>query len=129
MFCSQSIEDSAHLFFFCPFSQGVWAAVFRWLGKTLPTNIVGWNNFLLFGELVKTKKGARVSHLIWLATTWNLWKLRNNVLFNDALPDASSLVDDIKAFSWVWFKGHRCRNCCILFSKWCIDALAYFQSL
>jgi hypothetical protein len=99
------------------------------LGKTLPTNLEGRNHFSSFGELVKTKKGARVSHLIWLATTWNLWKLRNNVLFNGALPDASSLVDDIKDFSWVWFKGRCGRNCCILFSSWCIDHLACFQSL
>jgi hypothetical protein len=55
----------------------------------------------LFGDLIKLKGDERVCHLIWLATTWNIWTLRNNVIFNGVVLDASSLLDDIKAFSWM----------------------------
>jgi hypothetical protein len=73
--------------------------------KELPNRYRRMKSFFLFDDLVKLKKGGRVSHRIWLTTTWNLWKLRNNVIFNGVIPDASSLLDDIKAISWMWFKG------------------------
>jgi hypothetical protein len=83
----------------------------------------------LFDDLVKLKKGGRVSHRIWLTTTWNLWKLRNNVIFNSVIPDASSLLDDIKAISWMWFKGWCGRNSYIPFSSWCINHMACLWSI
>jgi hypothetical protein len=57
----------------------------------------GWNHFLLFGNAVKTRKGMKGNHLIWLTTTWYIWKLRNNILFRGMVSDSSALVDDIKA--------------------------------
>jgi hypothetical protein len=43
--------------------------MYRWVGKSLPTGVEGWNHFLLFDDIIKTKKGGRIKHLIWLATT------------------------------------------------------------
>jgi hypothetical protein len=63
-----------------------------------PEGVEGWNHFSLYGNLFKNKKGGHTNHLIWLATTWNIWKLRNNVIFNGVIPKASSLVEDIKTF-------------------------------
>jgi hypothetical protein len=60
-------------------------------------------------------------------TTWNIWKLRNNVIFNGTLPVVLSIVDDIKVSSWIWFSNRFGRKSCILFSSWCIDPLACFQ--
>jgi hypothetical protein len=128
VFCSATVEDYAHLFFFCPFSTAVWVAVSRWIGKPIPIGEEGWKHFIKFGECVKTKKGGRVRHLIWLATTWNIWKLRNNVIFNGSPLNASSILDDIKTFSWAWFTGRAGRKSCIPFSSWCIDPMACFQS-
>jgi hypothetical protein len=110
IFCSHQIEDSDHLFFSCLFCKGVWEAFSRWIGKRIPTGVEGWNHFLLFGDLVKAKKIARVSYLIWLPTTWNIWKLRNNVIFNGSTPDGSSLLDDIKTTFWIWFTRRHGRN-------------------
>jgi hypothetical protein len=82
VFCSLDTEDSDHLFFSCSFSKGVWASIFSWVGKANITEAVGWEHFLLLGDLVNLKKdGGRVSRLIWLATTWSMWKHRNNVIF------------------------------------------------
>jgi hypothetical protein len=52
IFCLQNEEEKNHLFFSCPFSRGIWAAVYNWIGKSIPVGAVGWHNFLLFGDLV-----------------------------------------------------------------------------
>jgi hypothetical protein len=72
VFCFQYVEDCAHLFFHCLFSNGVWFSVFKWLGKSLPTGIDRSNYFLLFADMCKSKDDGRVCNLIWLATTWNI---------------------------------------------------------
>jgi hypothetical protein len=64
VFCFQQVEDGAHLFFMCPFSKRVWNNVFKWLGKTLQTEVEGSNHFLLFGELFKVKDKGRVCRLV-----------------------------------------------------------------
>jgi hypothetical protein len=106
VFCALNVEDSGHLFFSCQFSIGIWTAVSNWLGKAMPTGVECCTHFCMFGNLIRLKKeGGRVSRLIWLATTWSLWKHRNDVLFNGATPDASILVNIIKTTSWIWFSG------------------------
>jgi hypothetical protein len=98
----------------------VWEAVFHWLGRRISTY------FLSFGNLFKSKKGGRINHLIWLATYWNNWKHRNNViLFNGITPNASTLLEDIKIFSWLWFSGRHARNSSIPFSNWCNNPLSF----
>jgi hypothetical protein len=103
IFCSLSEEDCDHLFFLCPFSKEIWAAISRWLGKNTPTGVDRWTHFLLFGDLVRLKKGGgRVTRLIWLATMWSIWKHRNEVIFKGANPDATILLNDIKSVFWLW---------------------------
>ncbi|MCH81357.1 ribonuclease H protein [Trifolium medium] len=127
-FCVLVHEDCAHLFFRCPFSKKVWQAVYNWIGKSLSADVTGWHHFMLFGDLLKGKKRERYSHLIWLATTWHLWKHRNNVVFNGVIPAASSLMDDIKATSWMWVSGRLGHRVCFSFLNWCIDPIGCLQS-
>jgi hypothetical protein len=102
IFYLSHVEDRGHLFFSCSFSKGIWEAFYNWLGKSFSTGVEGWNNYSRFGDLVKVKKGGgRVSHLICLATSWSILKLRNNVIFTSVLPDASILLNDIKYFAWL----------------------------
>jgi hypothetical protein len=125
VFCPQHIEDCAHIFYHCSFSKAVWEAVFNWIGKSVITDTDGWNHFSLFGTLFNFQKGGRTNHLLWLATTWNIWNLRNNVVFKGVIPNASTLLNDIKSFLWRWFSGRFARNSCIPFSDWCQDPMSF----
>jgi hypothetical protein len=118
VFCSLSHEDCAHLFYRCSFVVTVWEAVFNWYGKGLPTGAEGWNHFILFGDMIHSEKYERFKHLIWLAITWCLWKLRNNVIFNGANMSISSLLNDIKVISWTWVSGRHSIQSCNAFSLW-----------
>ncbi|GAU23394.1 hypothetical protein TSUD_334420 [Trifolium subterraneum] len=82
--------------------------VFGWrlLLEKLPTRAAlaskgGWKHFLHYGSLVKNKKGMKVRHLIWLATTWCLWRMKNNILFRDENADFAVVFDQIKFISWL----------------------------
>jgi hypothetical protein len=128
-FCSLNSEDIGHLFFSCQFSVGIWNDISNWIGKVIPTGVDYCTHFLLFGDLVRLKKGSgRVSRLIWLATTWYIWKLRNDVIFNGVIPDASNLVNNIKTISWLWFSGRFGRKANVSFLNWCIDPLGCLAS-
>jgi hypothetical protein len=85
------------------------------VGKSLPVGEVGWNHFMLFGDLFKVKDDGRVRYLIWLATTWNIWKHRNNIVFNGVLSEAKLVIDEIKISSWAWFSNRYGRKSCIPF--------------
>jgi hypothetical protein len=126
--CSLHVEDIGHLFFSCQFNSGIWNAIASWIGKSIPTGVDGCTHFLMFGNLVSLKKGGRVSRLIWLATTWSIWKLRNDVIFKGVTPDAVNLVNDIKTISWLWFSGRSGRKTNLSFLNWCIDPLGCFAS-
>jgi hypothetical protein len=129
VFCSLPVEDTAHLFFSCTFSQGVWDDILNWLGKDFLVGSEGWHHFMLFGDLFRIKDAGRVRYLIWLAVTWNIWRLRNEVIFQGGAPDASSLIDNIKGSCWLWFSSRFGRKACIPFSSWCIDPMSCFQNV
>jgi hypothetical protein len=128
-FCFHQTEDSSHLFFHCPFATNVWEAIFNWIGQHINPLQVGWNHFQAFGALVKCKNGNRVRHLIWLATTWCIWKLRNQIVFKGAAPNIPQLVDEIKYFSWSWFRGRSGRKTFTSFYEWCVAPLICFQNI
>ncbi|CAJ2672610.1 uncharacterized protein LOC123895689 [Trifolium pratense] len=92
--------------------------------KTLPLGAAGIDHFMAFGELFNVKDKWRIRHLVWLATTWNLWKVRNNVIFNGGIMDESALLEEIKLTSWLWFSRRFGRKACIHFSSWCLDPLS-----
>jgi hypothetical protein len=129
VFCFQVSEDCSHLFFHCHFSMCIWENVFSWMGYHGISSLEGWNHFNSFGNTVKSKNSSRVSHLIWLATTWCLWKHRNDVIFNGVVPNVPSLLDNIKAHSWNWFSGRSGRQSLLSFSDWCEHPIACFQSI
>jgi hypothetical protein len=73
----------------------VWNVVSTWIEKNLSLVVDGWNHFVAFGDLFNLKDDGQMCHLIWLATTWNIWKHINNVIFNGILSDAKFLIDEI----------------------------------
>ncbi|CAJ2651419.1 unnamed protein product [Trifolium pratense] len=128
VFCFQQAEDENHLFFSCPFSKGVWNKVLSWLGTSLQTGVEGRDHFLLFGDLFKMKDKGRVRYLVWLATTWNIWNLRNKVIFKGNIPDVSSLLETIKLHSWLWFTSRYRHRSCTPFPFWCLNPMSCILS-
>ncbi|PNX66256.1 ribonuclease H [Trifolium pratense] len=79
VFCFQAVENCHHLFFSCDKVIELWKQVFLWMGVEASLQVGGRQHFMLFGSLVKSKKGA--------------------------FADFSGLLDQIKFISWLWFSG------------------------
>jgi len=43
--------------------------------------------------------------VLWFATVWEIWKERNNMLFNGKEFSILKVVDKIKSFSFMWLKA------------------------
>ena len=85
------------------------------------------NHFNLFDTTLKGATNKRSRHLIWLATTWCLWRHRNNIVFRGDSVNASSLVEQIKYITWFWLIGREKLNVNVAFSDWCKDPVPCFR--
>jgi hypothetical protein len=86
-------------------------------------------HFIHFGNIIKDKVHKRCPHIIWLATTWSLWRMQNNFLFQGGSVNLSLLLNQIKFMFWFWFTGRVCNNVDIEFLAWCNNLLACFQNM
>jgi len=62
-------------------------------------DIVGIEHFLQHGQQLKGKANQKTRFLIWLATVWNIWQLRNAIIFKGAVADFKNLKAKIQALS------------------------------
>jgi hypothetical protein len=104
----------------------IWNNVFRWLGASPIPFVDIHNHFSLFGDLLKGSNNKRYRQLIWLATTWSIWKKRNNVIFLGDFVNVSSLLDQIIYIAWFWFIGRGVFTTLVTFSDWCKNLLESF---
>jgi len=100
-----SVETTIHLFLHCPTFGSVWQYLLRWLGfsTALPLGVI--DHFNQFSSDNGTVKGRRaILQVICLATTWEIWKERNNRLFNGKQTSILQVVDKIKSLAFMWLK-------------------------
>jgi hypothetical protein len=81
--------------------QQVWQRVYAWMGTHISSREIGKQHFILFGNLFKSNKGKKIRHLIWLATTWSIWRMRNNIMFRGDIGNFTRLFDNIIKISWL----------------------------
>jgi len=101
-----SEETSDHLFLHCNIYGSIWYTIYRWLNlsSVLPFTVGDhFNQFPALGGLARTR--LSILQVIWFATSWEIWKERNNRIFNDKHCSILQLVDKIKSLSFVWLKA------------------------
>ena len=100
------IETSTHLFLHCTLFGSVWNHIFQWLGvvSVLPQDVTGFffYQFSLFGGVSKSRQS--ILQVIWFATIWEIWKERNNRIFNANDNSIMQVVDMIKLLTFKWLK-------------------------
>jgi len=100
------LETSSHLLLHCNLFGSVWNHILRWLGLSLvlPYDVAShYYQFSYIGGVAKSRRS--ILQVIWFVTVWEIWKERNNRIFNDKNCSISQLVDKIKSLTFMWLKG------------------------
>jgi len=82
--CVGGCGTSAHLFLHCNLFGSIWNHILRWLGVSavLPYDVANhFNQLSFFGGAAKSRRS--ILQVIWFATVWEIWKERNNKIFNE----------------------------------------------
>ena len=69
----------------------------------MPANVA--DHFIQFshiGGVAKTRRS--ILQVIWFAATWELWKERNNIIFNTIESSIMQVVGKIKSLTYRWLK-------------------------
>ena len=93
-----------HLLVGCPFSRVIWYEVISWIRSTAvppdgEDDFVDWWLQASHSTPRAMRKGT--SSLIML-TAWWIWKQRNAIIFDNATPSLSSLLDTIRSEARPW---------------------------
>jgi len=84
----------------------IWYHIYRWMGVStvIPFSIGDhFNQFTTDGGV--TKACRSILYVLWYATKWEIWKERNNKLFNDKECSIVHVVDKVKSLTFMWLKA------------------------
>ena len=115
--CDREVESAIHLFLHCEVAMKVWDRVMRWLGLnflTPPNLFILWENW---GGASNNKKVRKGFQTIWHSVVWNIWRARNDRIFNDKIGEVDALVEDIKVLAWRWWLDRSNSPAC-MFYEW-----------
>jgi hypothetical protein len=104
----------------------VWDRVMRWLGLNIltpPNQFILWENWDGASTNKKVRKGFRT---IWHSVVWNIWRARNDMIFNEKIGEVDALVDDIKVLAWRWWLGRSNSPAC-MFYEWILNPKECFM--
>jgi len=116
-FCRNSKEGASHLFFHCCKIQPIWWDTLSWLQikGVFPFSLK--QHFLQhFGVQLDGLRTNRWQYW-WLALTWSIWKLRNNIVFSNATFNANSLFEDTMFLLWSWLRSFE-KDFTVHFNQW-----------
>jgi hypothetical protein len=97
------IETTDHLFVGCCVFGTVWQLICKWLGISFVSPGSINDHFLQFIHLAGMPRSSHIYFkVIWLASTWAIWKDRNNRVFTNEVIDIHNILEKVKRNSFLW---------------------------
>jgi len=92
-------------FLLCNQFGKVWYLVHQWLGVYTADPLTLVDHFIQFGTSAGFPKSqCSFMHLIWFATSWVIWKERNDRLFRTKENSYVQLLENIRLLSYSWHR-------------------------
>lgn len=85
-------KSSNHVLFSCPVALLVWQAISIWLDRPMMYSSSARDHFVEFVDFERGKVKRKVDGLIWQATIWKIWKVRNELIFKDSSYNLDELM-------------------------------------
>ena len=98
--CRVEVESNNHLFFECIFAWLVWSRCFAWLGVQFVSHNDPLLNFSQFRLCNASALANEMWGVIWTTVVSELWKHRNNVIFNGGVVDGLEVVVLVQVKAW-----------------------------
>ncbi|XP_058764257.1 uncharacterized protein LOC131637673 [Vicia villosa] len=128
VFYSENQESVCHLLFSCSVSTLIWKNMVEWTGLDLISDPCIWRNFRIWGNGVRRYGiSRRKMGMIWAAVVWEIWKLRNNIIFNGGICNINDLSWNIKLSAWKWLSIGKIANTKCNFYEFSRNPLLYFK--
>jgi len=116
-FCQSKAESASHLFFLCHKVMPLWWEFSSWVKEPRVLHWRPMDNFIQHYSMSGLKDTNRRWKIGWIAATTSIWKLRNDIIFNNQPFVISKLVDNTIFLSWSWMRGWE-KDFTVPFHQW-----------
>ena len=123
--CGNGIETNFHVISECHVAKKVWNSICKWLDLDLPIHLPPVDFINYVGTMNKKKVVKDIVTTIIYAVWWELWKARNDSIFNPTKRRDMVLVDAIINFSFLWFR-YRSAKLPIAWDEWLKNPILCF---
>ncbi|XP_058741002.1 uncharacterized protein LOC131613339 [Vicia villosa] len=102
-FCGLLAETIDHLFLECVVATLVWKDMAEWIGwkevkfDSLKDSYMKWHRYCNLKKVRKGKEGV-----LWMAICWNMWLVRNGIVFRNDSWNINDIVWSSKILAWRW---------------------------
>ncbi|XP_058765341.1 uncharacterized protein LOC131638809 [Vicia villosa] len=128
IFCGYSLECRNHYFFSCLVVKNIWRKIVFWVGKGVIFEEECRSNFMEWRLHFHSKKVKdRKLGVVWLATTWILWLVRNGHCFRKEAWNVNNTVWNIKLLVRKWSFFGKITHPNYTFYEFSMDPLYYLS--
>ncbi|XP_058750747.1 uncharacterized protein LOC131623741 [Vicia villosa] len=128
VFCGLCLESCNYLFFSCLVVKNIWSEVAFWVGKgdtvddECLSNFTDWHLFFRSKKVKDRKLGV-----VWLATTWVIWTVKNGSCFRKEAWNVNNIVWNIKHLVWRWSFCGKITHPNYSFYEFCMDPMHFLS--
>jgi len=105
-FCRSTVEDTPHLFFQCSKIIPLWWETTSWVNISTVFPLHQRQHFAQ--HMIDGVKGICVSRwrVWWVALTWSVWQMRNNIIFSNGIFNGNKLMEDAIFLFLTWLRNY-----------------------
>ncbi|KAK9062745.1 hypothetical protein SSX86_019934 [Deinandra increscens subsp. villosa] len=117
VFCNEPMESGAHLFSNCSLIKNIWFKLKTWLSLDFDTSGSPFEVLAHLDSSMYSKKRKRLLDGIFCCVWWNIWKLRNDIIYNGNDLNKFDIFENIVRSSFL-FLSSRDKHYVMSSSNW-----------